>query len=154
MANKLCPGCKVNNAEYLKRARRWLCRPCALEIGFLVRCSGEAHSNPFIDNCGVCMPRWGVHEVANVADILFQLDEQHSDARGDCAYILKRQPSIEAVMNGVKIHAEAYDRLYGQLARRIALDGLNFIERDGIRWARIPRVDAPGFAFVRLGVQS
>ena len=22
-------------------------------------CTGEAHSNPYIDNCGVCMPRWG-----------------------------------------------------------------------------------------------
>ena len=23
------------------------------------KCSGEAHSNPFIDHCGVCMPHWG-----------------------------------------------------------------------------------------------
>ena len=23
-----------------------------------VKCTGEAHSNPFIDNCGVCMPHW------------------------------------------------------------------------------------------------
>lgn len=23
------------------------------------RCTGEAHSNPHVDNCGVCMPRWG-----------------------------------------------------------------------------------------------
>lgn len=22
-------------------------------------CTGEAHSNPFIDNCMVCAPRWG-----------------------------------------------------------------------------------------------
>lgn len=22
-------------------------------------CRGEAHSNPHIDNCGVCAPRWG-----------------------------------------------------------------------------------------------
>ena len=22
-------------------------------------CSGEAHGNPFIDNCMVCMPHWG-----------------------------------------------------------------------------------------------
>lgn len=22
-------------------------------------CNGEAHSNPHIDNCGVCMPNWG-----------------------------------------------------------------------------------------------
>lgn len=23
------------------------------------KCTGEAHSNGFIDNCGVCMPNWG-----------------------------------------------------------------------------------------------
>ena len=23
------------------------------------KCNGEAHSNPHIDNCGVCMPHWG-----------------------------------------------------------------------------------------------
>lgn len=22
-------------------------------------CTGEAHNNPYIDNCGVCAPRWG-----------------------------------------------------------------------------------------------
>jgi hypothetical protein len=24
-----------------------------------VECNGEAHSNPYIDHCGVCMPYWG-----------------------------------------------------------------------------------------------
>jgi hypothetical protein len=24
-----------------------------------VKCNGEAHSNPHIDHCGVCMPFWG-----------------------------------------------------------------------------------------------
>lgn len=24
----------------------------------IVMCSGEAHENPFIDNCPVCMPYW------------------------------------------------------------------------------------------------
>lgn len=23
-----------------------------------IKCNGEAHSNPFIDNCGVCLPYW------------------------------------------------------------------------------------------------
>ena len=26
----------------------------------VTRCTGEAHSNPFIDHCGVCMPYWEV----------------------------------------------------------------------------------------------
>lgn len=25
----------------------------------MVPCNGEAHSNPWIDNCMVCAPRWG-----------------------------------------------------------------------------------------------
>ena len=29
----------------------------------LVPCIGEAHSNPNIDNCGICAPRWGEVEV-------------------------------------------------------------------------------------------
>jgi hypothetical protein len=28
-------------------------------IAPIYKCLGEAHSNPFIDNCGSCMPRWG-----------------------------------------------------------------------------------------------
>jgi hypothetical protein len=26
----------------------------------VTHCTGEAHSNPWIDHCSVCMPRWGV----------------------------------------------------------------------------------------------
>jgi hypothetical protein len=26
---------------------------------FVVHCIGEAHSNPYIDNCSMCMPYWG-----------------------------------------------------------------------------------------------
>jgi hypothetical protein len=26
-------------------------------------CSGEAHSNPYIDHCGVCMPNWGTVQI-------------------------------------------------------------------------------------------
>jgi hypothetical protein len=29
-----------------------------------VKCTGEAHSNPYIDNCGVCMPHWGKYPIA------------------------------------------------------------------------------------------
>ena len=29
-----------------------------------VKCTGEAHSNPFIDNCWTCMPFWGSYPVA------------------------------------------------------------------------------------------
>lgn len=25
----------------------------------ITKCNGEAHSNPFIDNCMCCAPRWG-----------------------------------------------------------------------------------------------
>lgn len=28
-----------------------------------IPCPGEAHSNPYIDNCGVCAPKWGEIEI-------------------------------------------------------------------------------------------
>jgi hypothetical protein len=37
------------------------------KTGKMVKCTGEAHTNPFIDNCALCMPRWGeVEELAPV----------------------------------------------------------------------------------------
>ena len=35
------------------------CESCALSLGLLVQCPGEAHTNPYIDNCSICIPRWG-----------------------------------------------------------------------------------------------
>ena len=32
----------------------------AMGVPPLVPCDGEAHSNPYIDNCHRCMPRWGL----------------------------------------------------------------------------------------------
>ena len=29
----------------------------------LVPCPGPAHKNPYIDNCGLCAPRWGWVEI-------------------------------------------------------------------------------------------
>jgi len=37
------------------------------KTGRMIPCPGEAHSNPFIDNCGICMPGWG--EVEELAPI-------------------------------------------------------------------------------------
>jgi hypothetical protein len=30
------------------------------ELYNVTQCTGEAHSNPYIDHCGVCAPFWGV----------------------------------------------------------------------------------------------
>ena len=38
------------------------CLKCAEKEGYLEKCTGEAHSNPWIDHCGVCAPRWGLVE--------------------------------------------------------------------------------------------
>lgn len=39
------------------------------KTGRLVPCPGEAHENPFIDNCGICAPRWGEVEEVKPIDI-------------------------------------------------------------------------------------
>lgn len=36
----------------------------------MVECSGEAHSNPFIDHCMVCMPNWGSYPTAKPKEIV------------------------------------------------------------------------------------
>ncbi len=40
------------------------------KTGKMIPCDGEAHSNPHIDHCMVCMPRWG--EVEELAPIDFE----------------------------------------------------------------------------------
>ena len=45
------------NAQRKLEAIRELARRAKLTP--LQPCHGEAHSNPHIDNCMVCMPRWG-----------------------------------------------------------------------------------------------
>lgn len=56
-------NCKCGQpAKYLKQAKKFRCDECALKEGLLVECQGEAHSNPYFDNCWECAPRWGRHE--------------------------------------------------------------------------------------------
>ena len=32
---------------------------CTRCDAIVIPCTGDAHSNPYIDNCGACMPGWG-----------------------------------------------------------------------------------------------
>lgn len=57
-------NCKCGReASYLPKNKTWLCDECAKKAGMLVPCEGEAHKNPFIDNCWICAPRWEWREV-------------------------------------------------------------------------------------------
>lgn len=47
----------MDPAEALRAVRR---RLEDARIPPLTVCEGAAHSNPYIDNCGSCMPRWGL----------------------------------------------------------------------------------------------
>lgn len=45
-------------------ALKWPPKPQPARKGYrLVECDGEAHSNPHIDNCLRCAPRWGWIEI-------------------------------------------------------------------------------------------
>jgi hypothetical protein len=70
MASKLMFIRLSRAAEAIERVRVMLAsrvshdqieRALAREFGFepLAPCEGEAHSNPHIDHCGACAPRWG-----------------------------------------------------------------------------------------------
>ena len=62
----ICCESKLRNAKHyaanvngVKVNDRYYCEDCAIRNGYLVECTGEAHSNPYIDNCAECAPRWG-----------------------------------------------------------------------------------------------
>lgn len=60
--------CKCGQpAQWLKRSRRWRCQTCAVNEGLLTPCTGEAHTNPYIDHCEQCAPRWGWMETTGPA---------------------------------------------------------------------------------------
>lgn len=68
------------------------------KTGRLVPCPGEAHSNPFIDNCSLCAPRWG------------QVEELEPE--------LTLEQVVEATHAGYDValsdvSREAYEALYG-----------------------------------------
>jgi len=35
---------------------------------FFKKCTGEAHGNPYIDNCMICAPFWGIYPICPVDD--------------------------------------------------------------------------------------
>ena len=56
-------GAAVSNHDTRKAAQAECKRRNAPEPTHLVPCTGAAHSNPHIDNCMMCAPRWGQVEV-------------------------------------------------------------------------------------------
>lgn len=55
----------IKNSSHTERAKGKPARR-----GFvLIECEGEAHSNPYIDNCMMCAPRWGWREVKAEAEL-------------------------------------------------------------------------------------
>lgn len=55
--------------------------PLALE------CAGEAHSNPYIDHCMSCAPRWGTTVHCSACADHPALVEIHSERRAHCAKV-------------------------------------------------------------------
>ncbi len=56
---------RINQHMYDTAEARGESRDVA-EAKYMEKCPGEAHSNPWIDNCGLCMPNWGVRPKRSV----------------------------------------------------------------------------------------
>jgi len=67
------------------------------KTGRLVPCPGEAHHNPYVDNCGHCAPRWG--EVEEMAPV--DLDAAKRDGLDVAACDLSEE-QYAAMMGAVK----------------------------------------------------
>jgi hypothetical protein len=77
----------VNNQHNWRNAKKCACperKALARKVAGILRahfvvaerpCRGEAHSNPHIDHCSICAPRWGVVEYLTPA-------EDREDTRG------------------------------------------------------------------------
>jgi len=66
VTEKVCEGwhdtciVEADTKELAKKYKNRVARTKVIEV---VKCNGEAHRNPHIDNCMMCMPRWGWREV-------------------------------------------------------------------------------------------
>lgn len=58
-------GCLVRDCARRRLPKKQLClvHYQTHEV-VMVKCTGEAHSNPYIDHCMICMPNWGSYPVA------------------------------------------------------------------------------------------
>lgn len=73
-----------------------------LPTGELGPCPGAAHSNAYIDHCGVCAPRWGQVEVLHPVDLAAAAREGILVACGHIADdltldALLKDPSVQQV---------------------------------------------------------
>ena len=59
MAADIIDYVRTRLAEGADAATITRCLDRQFDIAPLTACSGEAHGNHNIDNCGVCAPRWG-----------------------------------------------------------------------------------------------
>jgi hypothetical protein len=63
------PGCPIPQLdgerckEKTLRGGKFCAKHAKVVTTELVPCTGEAHSNPHIDHCMLCAPRWGTREV-------------------------------------------------------------------------------------------
>lgn len=55
-------------AEKTLRGSKFCKKHAKLVTTEFIPCTGEAHSNSFIDHCSMCMPHWGSREVLKVIE--------------------------------------------------------------------------------------
>jgi hypothetical protein len=67
------------------------------KTGKFVPCTGEAHSNAFIDHCSLCAPRWGQVEVMEPVDLLAAMEAGHDVPAGELT-----EPQMEFAEHLVK----------------------------------------------------
>lgn len=57
-----CPCGREGEPTYLLAADLWMCEQCAVQLGYLVPCTGEAHDSPTPHLCFDCVQRTGLVE--------------------------------------------------------------------------------------------
>lgn len=86
------PPCPIKdvNEEYCKNKTMNGSHFCKKHAQFvtteLIPCTGEAHSNPYIDHCMMCAPRWGQREVLKVIEGSHQHEYQNGKMNTRCIH--------------------------------------------------------------------
>jgi hypothetical protein len=78
--------------------------------GRMLPCPGDAHSNPYIDNCMICAPRWG--EIPERAPVDFDVAKR--DGLVVCAADVPDDMNIPAenAVNVAKYHGKRLSVLF------------------------------------------
>ena len=113
MVEKMAKRTSKKNPPLYERAK----------TGRLEPCPGEAHTNPFIDNCALCAPRWGkVEELEPMLSLERVVEAVHAGYDVDASDVAD-DVLLALLKAGVKLHDRRDKEPYGYVSFNVVRIG-------------------------------